>query len=455
MSTGRPKDQIFPVFIFLAMMLTFPVTGLSSWGKEVGRANEADVARLAQDWTRLRLAETRLKTINANALMQERQRQLLGISSDASVSPADLVEQSYHYWVEKVLGPAQLITTNPAASCEEAMQAVAMVLAMMRQRALLGLEGDETRDAEIMKYFQATGGLMLLRCREEALDECTATGRIAQIFLQALGESRQAGLSGGLFAELLDDVETWAKDALAQCAIYELQFNSNTRLGPIPFVQIVRDRPIRIKFDPTAGSLLEAVEQDGLGKFLKGQTEGTSDLIFTTIKCGMPIPPPASLSCQPEMKSDPIKARITKLDLSHREYTIENGVPKVIPEVGKDEFTFELSGGYVALKAVVQVPGQAEYSIPTDLFSYAFYIAHQKDQIGKAKGQETLRIQRNKRGVYPVMFQFMYEDHTSLGPGTTAADTTEFRLIHKPEPKPFRQRDPEPIRKPLRPRPGE
>jgi hypothetical protein len=444
----------------MTILLTAPGPALGNWGMEVGRANEADNARLIQDWNSLKVAENRLKNSIALPLAKERQRHLLGLPAEQNVNLADLLNQAYKWWMEKVLTPAQEITKNPAASCQEAMHATEMVLGMMRQRALLGLGGDENDveqvrlDEELMQALQTIGGLVLIRCREEALDECTATGRIAQIFQLVFIENRQAALMPGLL-EGQETVETWAVDALKQCAIYELKFNSTTKLGPIPFAEIVRDRSIPIKFDGlNEEDLVEiATSPEGLGKFLKGQTEGTSDLIFTSIKCGVPVPPPASVTCQPEMKSDPIKARITKLDLSHREYAMKNGVSMVIPEVGKDEFSFEFSGGHVALRAVMKAPGGFETAIPTELFSYAFYIAHQKDQIGKAKGQETLKIQRNKRGVYPVMFQFTYADQTTLG-AATSSDSTEFRLIHKPEPKPFTPRGPERIRKPLKPRPG-
>jgi hypothetical protein len=91
--------------------------------------------------------------------------------------------------------------------------------------------------------------------------------------------------------------------------------------------------------------------------------------------------------------------------------------------------------------------------VPLPSVGPAFYIAHRKDALGQGPEQKNgVKIEHTKRGAYPVLFQFTYADENTIA-GATITDSTEFQLIHKPKPKPYPA--PEPIRKPLKPRPGE
>ena len=64
----------------------------------------------------------------------------------------------------------------------------------------------------------------------------------------------------------------------------------------------------------------------------------------------------------------------------------------------------------------------------------------------------TVKIDRNKRGAYPVIFAFTYADQDSES-NFSASDSTEFELIHTPKPDKLPPRRPEPTRKPLKPSP--
>ena len=64
----------------------------------------------------------------------------------------------------------------------------------------------------------------------------------------------------------------------------------------------------------------------------------------------------------------------------------------------------------------------------------------------------TVKIDRNKRGAYPVIFAFTYADQDSES-NFSASDSTEFELIHTPKPDKLPPRGPEPTRKPLKPSP--
>jgi len=116
--------------------------------------------------------------------------------------------------------------------------------------------------------------------------------------------------------------------------------------------------------------------------------------------------------------------------------------------VGENKLSLEFSGGGMMTQAVIKFHGGGGITIPIEAGSTAFAIAHKKDRVGSAM---IYKFERYKRGVYPEIFDFTYADQDIEG-RTSASDSTEFKLIHKPEPKPF-QRAPETTRKPLKPRP--
>jgi len=91
--------------------------------------------------------------------------------------------------------------------------------------------------------------------------------------------------------------------------------------------------------------------------------------------------------------------------------------------------------------------------LPMPAQGFAFYIAHKKDRGTGAGAGTTVTVENIKRGVYPVMFDFTYADQGTES-NVPASDSTEFKLIHKPKPADLPARPPEPMRKPLKPRPG-
>ena len=150
----------------------------------------------------------------------------------------------------------------------------------------------------------------------------------------------------------------------------------------------------------------------------------------------------------------PYKARVFKLELLHREFYVDaNGISRE-RSVGEDKFAFELSDGIYGVDAVVKVRHLStggkipDVAAPLKGIGFSFYIAHQKDRVG---GGPTLKIERNRRGVYPVIFDFTYADQGSGG-NASASDSTEFKLIHKPKPADLPPRKQDEPRKPLKPR---
>jgi hypothetical protein len=346
---------------------------------------------------------------------------------------------------------------NPASSCAEAQYAFSLMMELRAKREKMGVtETDLFRRV----YFATEKGLSA-RCRYEALDECVATGRFMQILHLMIGTQRQMQLLGGE-----GDEESWAEDALKQCAIYELHFVSTSKTsGVLPRpavrpaeVETVRDGRVQIRFHIKPGQLGVTETISSLSDLLKGKNERMP--FFVSIKCTSPVKE-VEWICSPGADSTPIEVRINALDFRHREFYVESEKPEYMFAesevsrerfVGEDKFSFEFEGGEFHLQGLYKIKG---YTSPVlmEEWEQSFYMAHRKDWI-MGRTNNALKIENAKRGVYPVVFQFTYADRLKRAPGLLWTDSTEFELIHKPEPKPF-EKAPEPSRKPLKPPPGE
>jgi hypothetical protein len=151
----KPRDNevlkmrlnIFKIIAMtICLPLAFPDSLLAGgWGIERGRANEGDIARLAVDKVAIARATKQIDAALTRAVAIERQKALLGMTDiEVQVSNARIAqvnEEAEKWFIESVLEPAEAILENPAASCEEAKRANTSLLGMIRQKALLGLNG--------------------------------------------------------------------------------------------------------------------------------------------------------------------------------------------------------------------------------------------------------------------------------------------------------------------------
>lgn len=445
----RLKQVLFAGLARLAIASLAPAyTFAGGWGVERGRAGAGDVARLLVDQLAVKMAHTRISGAVSRPLAEERQRALLGTSA-VGYRVDELLDDVYDWWLKDVMRPAEEIATNPAASCEEAKIAVQTVLGMMRQRHLFGMTADENdrseraerlraRQAELDEIFDNTRTKLATRCREEALDECIATGRTEQIIQNELGLMRGSAFTGR-------DIEAdaaWVDSAFKQCAIYELHFVSTTKVPQIFNLMMVRDTKIKLEFQPADGILDTVAGGTPLSDLLKGQTSGQTNPFFISFKCSQPG---INVVCMGGENLSPFKARVFKMDLRHREFYVDGAGISKERMAGEDKFIFELSEGIYGVNAVVRAPRGPEVPVPIPGMGASFYLAHKKDRVG---GGPTLKIERSKRGAYPVIFDFTYADQDNES-NASASDSTEFKLIHKPKPKPIVRI--EPTRKPLKP----
>jgi hypothetical protein len=430
-------NTIFSRVLIMAILLsTFisPSQIFANWGIEVGRANDGDLAELAIDRSAIKVAQSRIARAMILQIEQQRQRELLGLSqNDPTV--ADLIDSVYDWWRKNVLTPAKSVVANPAASCAEAGDAATALTAMRRQRELFGLDTDEDRKAffDIM----ADAGK---RCREEALDECVATGRIRQILEVAIQQTRQGTITGASDF----DWQSWAKDTLKQCAYYDLHFVSTTHLDASYTVDSVIDGRIKLKF----------VEDGGpwLGMTLKGETEGGTNPFLVSIKCQF-ASRGGSIACSPGATPSSYSAEVLAFEMKHREFYVTPDGVSAERIVGDDKFVTKFRAGIFGIQMVVTNRNPPmDITVPFPVGT-PFAIAHNKDRIGQ---DTTVKFENEKRGGLPIIFDFVYADQNAVG-RSKADDSTHFELIHKiPDEilkKLYPPRNTQP-RQPLRPRSG-
>jgi hypothetical protein len=449
--------KVRAIIIAVILLMTGPASALGNWGLEVGRANGGDVVRLQKDWLTFQQMRAQLREMATREVQSDRQKQLLGTAEDGTLG--QLYEKLEDFWLNNLLDPLERIALNPAASCAEAQFALMSMIGMRRQQQLIGIEESEI----LNRVYEAIEKAAFIRCRDEALDECVATGRFKQIIDLMVNSDRQMQLLGGT-----GDDEAWAEDALKQCAIYELHFVSRTKTkvtvsGTISVpvtgpgeTETVRDGKIQIRFEIPSGGLKAA--KGSLRAFLKGKTAGSNNPSLVSVKCKSPVKQ-VEWICSPQGEISPVRVWINDFDLRHREFYLENVKDEnTLKEtdvsrervVGEDKFSFEFEGGEFNLQALFKLK-QYTSQVPMPDYEGNFYTAHNKDLIGI--GSPRLKIENTRRGVHPIVFQFTYADEYPHSP-VLISDSTEFQFIHKPEPKPF-QKPPEPIRKPLKPPTGE
>ncbi len=388
------------------------------WGVEVGRADASDVGELLADQNTLRLALSRIRTITAKELGTERQRALLGIESEG-MSLAELLTKAQEWWKDKIEGPMERIAGNPAASCAESQAMLSLLLGNERQKALLGIEG--MGNLEMFTGTIATS--VKQRCREEKLDECNATGRFKQIILWALLEERQGGLLG---AEGDDGV--WMKDALTECANYELHYVSTTKVDYDLKLDSVIDGRIPLKFKPNEGGLYAQLSDIKI----EGETNSDVNPFLQSIKC---VTEGITTTCGPGASIlKTAFSAILDMEMKYREdYLDENGLSKsrvVGDNKLKIKFSPSMHSTSLVTKAMKDIPSMTLPNL--EVGATGFWIAHKNSRTGPLM----VAFDETERGVYPILFEF-----TRTGGDTeedvTAFDTTKFELIHKPKKKPF------------------
>jgi len=103
---------------------------------------------------------------------------------------------------------------------------------------------------------------------------------------------------------------------------------------------------------------------------------------------------------------------------------------------GEDKFAFEFGGGMYNVDAQVIVPRFGPVPIPMKAMGYGFYVAHNKDRLGAPSGAgaggSTVKVERDKRGAYPILFDFIYADRGTES-NASVSDSTDFKLVHKPK----------------------
>lgn len=422
------KYKNFNFFIIAFFTLIVFQTSIfpMGWGFEVGRANETDVESLLADQLTLRESFRILHSLEANILGKARQRALLG-EVDAGETVQNLAKATDKWWNDKIDGPLRRIVKNPAASCQEAREVADLLIGRKRQKELLGLESELDMTNEIFNDFRN-------RCHEEALDECNSTGRWEQFTNTYLIEQRQAALIG----YTVDD--KWVLPMLQECAIYELHYVSTTQILDGMKLSSVIDGRIKLKPKVDQGSVQGSLQNIEF----EGETGSATNPFLQKLDCSMEH---ATIVCSPGgSPKKPAWASIKSLFLESKEFYVENGVSKQ-RKVGEDKLAVEFSPAMIAGVGRVNMKDAPEMPIPfIEVGATGFYIAHQKFELSPL----IFRFNVTKRAGYPILFDFTVAATDKKG-GIRANDSTVFKVIHKPEKKPFPPRESKP-RTPLRPK---
>ncbi|HEU4653587.1 MAG TPA: hypothetical protein VFS47_06350 [Steroidobacteraceae bacterium] len=469
------------------MLVCASPEGFCNWGLDVGRASPTDANRLAVDKLALKEAESRYNAVvsaTQQMMVTARQRQLLGSSGD---TVGELYRRTYLWWLKSVLEPAALIATNPAATCAEARMGYRRYVEMQRQRQFIGLAtdpDDRSSDAEERRgennLLEGIGeeihAATLRRCHEEALDECVETGRYMALFEEALIEKRQS--------ELLDRPQdiSWLKDALDQCARYELRFSSTGGAGAelrTPGYTRTVEGTVQIQSDPKGDEISPVLPGiGGLVGSTQSSTSAADDLylddddedsedaaasnpFLSAHEC---VPSKSRLatlvitSCGPGHADarHPTRARIQFLDLKHIVYELDANEAVTTSEAGQDKLVFDFEPG------AVRLPLSAHWKSklgPTDSFDLNLEVFQQSYGASHAvhAGAHTISIQRTgssgpalelaeharRPAGYPDLFVTTLTGAGRCTANVPCNDKTEFTLTHKPQPKPFGPRNTE------------
>jgi hypothetical protein len=152
----------------------------------------ADLKNLAREkyvkWTTDRAAD-RINSEVGEALQAERERQLLGeeLNPEAMQPVIDAILQ----YEEEVVEPR---IANADTSCAAAMEAIASLFALERQRQLLGVPERRSSDGPTMLEKALSVGLP--QCEKEAIEKCKAARDPAILIRFYLGVNRQHQLLG-------------------------------------------------------------------------------------------------------------------------------------------------------------------------------------------------------------------------------------------------------------------
>ena len=196
-------------------------------------------------------------------------------------------------------------------------------------------------------------------------------------------------------------------------------------------LETVRRSKIRLEFKLENGVVEALITGTKLSDLLEGETIG--DVLLDSSKCAQP---PLDVRCKPGEILSQNFAKVLTLDLQHREFYVDGAGMSKVRVVGENKFAFEFGGGMYNVDAQVIVPRFGPVPIPMKAMGYGFYVAHNKDRLGAPSGAgaggSTVKVERDKRGAYPILFDFIYADRGTES-NASVSDSTDFKLVHKPK----------------------
>lgn len=161
--------------------------------------------------------QSRLESLTAQVLADERQRQQSGASPDNSLGQTvlGLMDQYEQQVVKPALEAAQ-------SSCASGKEAINQVIGLERMRQLLGVKSKDSLGADITSLLSAVGKV----CVQEEYKRCVDQHVINTMIPLWLGLLREYQLLGGAESGPEPEEVKLAEVLTRQCLTFELQFDS-------------------------------------------------------------------------------------------------------------------------------------------------------------------------------------------------------------------------------------
>lgn len=423
---------------FLCFCLgSFAPSSLAAKGYQAPRSTDAQVADLAVDLGTLFRGQYRMQFINRdvrNAILIERQKQLLGISSDVDVG--NMLVSVRNWWKDNIVGPAMRVANNPAASCKLAQIVLTKLMEAERQSQLMGMDTSAdvdpgNPDSLISKALVA----VKKRCLEQAFHDCMESGNGQHIATMLAGAVRQFQMIG------IEDPEFEQQAAYLyrRCTVYQLRYHPRTRIDGKNFVHgFSQDGSVILLSDVDPGGGMAGMAQPHEWK--GPGPDDPIDVIQSTTECGTRAKR-ARIVCGPPEPVHPARAKIKAGDLSMQRYF--NDVKVVEEGSAGDPGGYRIrmtserkSDGTDALALTFEPPmvvtmatlSSAELSMPLPMppSKTAFLIAH-----GRGKSQD-IDLSGWTRVGNDVLFEKAIAGQAT-DRKTEFADSSKFELVHRPD----------------------
>jgi hypothetical protein len=389
---------------------TAPATGVD---------DEGGMYEVLFDQLASRVAANRLSHVVARQLAIHRNAAILGVELDDTT--ADQSEAWQESYLSEVIEPLIRVAENPAATCEQAGEAVASLMGAARQRALLGVGDDDEAMTRVTRAYEDAAlrvePLVEAACRRDAARACRESGDPGDVVRRALVEMRAKALLGAASDAQLDAVTEAYRAILRWCAVYELKWTSTVSIeSPEYTIKSVIDGHMTVR-------LVEDDTGDLGSNRIEGKTESALLPFLTSVQCRSI----ADITCAPgAVPQAPTSGVATELQIRAISTTQVGGQP-IIRTIGENKLVLEFGPSPMVLTMLIKTDA-GTVTLRLEIYKAPYSVAHAPDLVGGI-----LRITDWDHVGHPLMFKKTYAGTRSRD-GVKYSDSTVFTFTHTPDP---------------------